>query len=69
MNDILPDESDRWQYLERTVADVLASYGYGEIRLPEEVPAAAGDDTVHRAAHRLVEIFRTVRLAVKAGIA
>jgi len=34
MNDILPDESDRWQYLERTVADVLASYGYGEIRLP-----------------------------------
>ncbi|MDP4651039.1 MAG: histidine--tRNA ligase [Haliea sp.] len=34
MSDILPDESERWQYLERTVAGVLASYGYGEIRLP-----------------------------------
>ncbi|HBQ39824.1 MAG TPA: histidine--tRNA ligase, partial [Halieaceae bacterium] len=34
MNDILPDETDRWQYLERTVAEVLASYGYGEIRMP-----------------------------------
>ncbi|MDA8752743.1 histidine--tRNA ligase [Halieaceae bacterium] len=34
MNDILPDESLSWQSLERTVADLLASYGYGEIRLP-----------------------------------
>ena len=34
MNDILPGETPYWQYLERTVADLLASYGYGEIRLP-----------------------------------
>jgi histidyl-tRNA synthetase len=34
MNDILPDETPRWQYLEQVVASVLASYGYGEIRLP-----------------------------------
>ena len=34
MNDILPEETPYWQFLERTVARVLASYGYGEIRLP-----------------------------------
>ena len=34
MNDILPDETPYWQLLEATVADLLASYGYGEIRLP-----------------------------------
>ncbi len=34
LNDILPDESVYWQYLESTVAAVLTSYGYGEIRLP-----------------------------------
>jgi histidyl-tRNA synthetase len=34
MNDILPNETPLWQCLERTVAQVLASYGYGEIRLP-----------------------------------
>jgi histidyl-tRNA synthetase len=34
MNDILPADSSNWQYLERTVAEVLASYGYAEIRLP-----------------------------------
>ncbi len=34
MNDILPDETAVWQFLERTVAAVLGSYGYGEIRLP-----------------------------------
>lgn len=34
MNDILPGETAYWQFLERTVALVLASYGYGEIRLP-----------------------------------
>jgi histidyl-tRNA synthetase len=34
MNDILPDETPYWQFLERTVAGVLGSYGYGEIRLP-----------------------------------
>jgi histidyl-tRNA synthetase len=34
MNDILPDQTACWQFLERTVAAVLGSYGYGEIRLP-----------------------------------
>jgi len=34
MNDILPHDTPCWRFLERTVADVLASYGYGEIRLP-----------------------------------
>lgn len=34
MNDILPDETPHWQFLEKTVAAVLHSYGYGEIRLP-----------------------------------
>jgi histidyl-tRNA synthetase len=34
MRDILPEEALRWQFLERTVAAVLAAYGYGEIRLP-----------------------------------
>lgn len=34
MSDILPQETPYWQFLERTVARVLASYGYGEIRLP-----------------------------------
>ena len=34
MNDILPNETACWQFLERTVAAVVGSYGYGEIRLP-----------------------------------
>lgn len=34
MNDILPAESALWQYLESTVASVLAGYGYQQIRLP-----------------------------------
>lgn len=34
MNDILPADSAVWQYLERTVADLLGSYGYQQIRLP-----------------------------------
>ncbi len=34
MNDILPDETRHWQWLEQTVNRVLCSYGYGEIRLP-----------------------------------
>ena len=34
MNDILPGESALWQSLETTVRDVLAAYGYHEIRLP-----------------------------------
>jgi histidyl-tRNA synthetase len=34
MNDILPDETPHWRLLEQTVSSLLASYGYGEIRLP-----------------------------------
>ncbi|MAZ71382.1 histidine--tRNA ligase [Porticoccus sp.] len=34
MNDLLPEESPVWQYLERSVADLLARYGYREIRFP-----------------------------------
>ncbi len=34
MSDILPDETFCWQFLERTVAAVMGSYGYREIRLP-----------------------------------
>ena len=34
MNDLVPSDSPVWQYLESTVADVLQSYGYEEIRFP-----------------------------------
>lgn len=34
MNDILPEETPVWQYLESHVKSVLAAYGYGEIRMP-----------------------------------
>ncbi|WP_370216716.1 histidine--tRNA ligase [Thalassolituus sp.] len=33
MNDILPSQSPVWQYLEGTVKEVLAGYGYDEIRM------------------------------------
>ena len=35
MNDILPDETPCWQFLEHTVRTLLSSYGYAEIRLPK----------------------------------
>lgn len=34
MNDILPDETPYWQYIEGTVRQLMAGYGYSEIRLP-----------------------------------
>ncbi len=34
MHDILPDQTPRWQGVERAFREVLASYGYQEIRLP-----------------------------------
>jgi histidyl-tRNA synthetase len=34
MNDLLPDQSPVWQYLESTVKTVLQSYGYAEVRTP-----------------------------------
>ena len=33
-NDILPQQSGRWLHLEAVLADVLARYGYQQIRLP-----------------------------------
>lgn len=34
MNDVLPDVSTTWRYLERVVQEIVESYGYAEIRLP-----------------------------------
>lgn len=34
MNDLLPDQSPAWQYLENTFKRVLSRYGYREIRTP-----------------------------------
>lgn len=34
MHDILPEQSPRWQYAEKIVKEVLATYCYQEIRLP-----------------------------------
>jgi histidyl-tRNA synthetase len=34
MNDILPEVSATWQFVEAVVCDVIESYGYREIRLP-----------------------------------
>lgn len=34
MNDILPDISGTWRYLESVVREIVESYGYREIRLP-----------------------------------
>ncbi len=34
MNDLLPDQSPVWQYLESQVKSVLQAYGYAEVRTP-----------------------------------
>jgi histidyl-tRNA synthetase len=34
MNDLLPEQSATWQYVERTLACILAAYSYKEIRFP-----------------------------------
>ena len=34
MNDILPEQTPTWQFLEETLRRLLASYGYSEIRMP-----------------------------------
>ena len=34
MNDLLPDDSPLWQYLEGKLQNLLARYGYSEIRFP-----------------------------------
>jgi histidyl-tRNA synthetase len=34
MSDILPNETARWQFVERIITEILSNYGYQEIRLP-----------------------------------
>lgn len=34
MHDILPEQTPVWQFVEQNLRDVLAAYGYSEIRLP-----------------------------------
>ena len=34
MNDTLPADTSRWQYVEQVFRDLMASYGYNEIRMP-----------------------------------
>ena len=34
MNDILPEQSAVWQYVEHQLCKIAASYGYAEIRFP-----------------------------------
>ena len=34
MNDILPDETPIWRYVESTLSNIVARYGYREIRFP-----------------------------------
>lgn len=34
MNDLLPEHSPAWQYVESTLRELLAQYGYSEIRMP-----------------------------------
>ncbi|MCE3238108.1 MAG: hisS [Gammaproteobacteria bacterium] len=34
MNDILPPDTTRWQFVEKTLRDILHSFNYHEIRLP-----------------------------------
>ncbi len=34
MNDVLPEQIGAWQFLEDTVRELLAEYGYAEIRVP-----------------------------------
>ncbi|MFZ2209475.1 MAG: histidine--tRNA ligase [Porticoccaceae bacterium] len=50
MTDILPGETPVWQYLEATLAELLAGYGYQEIRFPllestELFRRSIGEDT------------------------
>src|SRR3990172_3550072 len=40
MNDILPDEADRWEALEQTLRGWLRAYGYRNVRTPLVEPTA-----------------------------
>lgn len=55
MNDVLPDQTPVWQYLENKVKQLLASYCYKEIRTPLVEPSAvfsrgigAGTDIIEK---------------------
>ena len=49
MNDILPTEIGAWQYLERTVREIVTSYGYEEMRVPIVHALNCGHQQVRRA--------------------
>ncbi|WP_127476194.1 histidine--tRNA ligase [Sulfurivermis fontis] len=34
MNDILPEQTPTWQFVEQTLRNLLAAYGYSEVRMP-----------------------------------
>lgn len=34
MNDVLPDKTSNWRYIEKNFIDCLTRYGYSEIRFP-----------------------------------
>ncbi len=58
MNDVLPEHTPLWQWLEQRARAVLSAYGYQEIRLPivertelfasgiGEVPNIVGEETL-----------------------
>lgn len=55
MNDILPDQSPAWQYLESRLRNLMATYSYREIRMPVVEPGplfsrgiGAGTDIVEK---------------------
>lgn len=55
MNDLLPDQSPAWQYLEGKFRQLMASYGYSEMRMPIVEPSGlfsrgigAGTDIVEK---------------------
>lgn len=55
MNDLLPDQSPAWQYLEGKLRKLVAAYGYSEMRMPIAEPSGlfsrgigAGTDIVEK---------------------
>ena len=55
MNDLLPEQSPVWQYLENKLRDLMAHYGYSEMRMPIAEPSGlfsrgigAGTDIVEK---------------------
>ena len=52
MPDILPEDTSTWQFLERQAAEVLADYGYREIRMP----IVESTDLFHRGIGEVTDI-------------